>query len=63
MTRVMCKIERSRIAERVDGLDEIVQQLGKAQSDLDHLLSKMDGAVQQILEAAERLTQSRQRAA
>jgi PAS domain-containing protein len=63
MTRVMCKIERSRIAERVDGLDEIVQQLGKAQTDLDVLLSKMDGAVQQILEAAERLTQSRQKAA
>lgn len=63
MTRVMCKIERSRIAERVDGLDEIVQQLGKAQTDLDHLLSKMDGAVQQILEAAERLTQPRQKAA
>ena len=63
MTRVMCKIERSRIAERVDGLDEIVQQLGKAQTDLDLLLSKMDGAVQQILEAVERLTHSRQRAA
>jgi PAS fold len=63
MTRVMCKIERSRIAERVDGLDEIVQQLGNAQKDLDLLLGQMDSAVRQIHDAAENLMHPQQKAA
>lgn len=63
MTRVMCKIERSRINDRVDGLDEIVQQLGKAQIDLGALLEKIDAATLAVQEAAETLLQQRKSAA
>jgi aerotaxis receptor len=55
MTRIMCKIERSKALGDTEGLDEIVNRLLHAEKDIGGVMTDIDNAIRDILEASERL--------
>lgn len=55
MTRIMCKIERSKAMGDTEGLDEIVNRLLHAEKDIGSVMTEIDNAIRDILEASERV--------
>ena len=55
MTRIMCKIERSKANGDTEGLDEIVNRLLHAEKDIGAVMTEIDNAIRDILEASERV--------
>ncbi len=58
MTRIMCKIERSKAVGDTEGLDEIVNRLLIAERDIGKVMTKIDNSTRDIIEASERLLRS-----
>ncbi len=58
MTRIMCKIERSKAQGDTEGLDEIVNRLQSSEQDLDKVMTQIEDAVRSILESADQLTRN-----
>lgn len=55
MTRIMCKIERSKANGDTEGLDEIVNRLLHAEKDIGRVMTDIDNAIRDILDASEKL--------
>ena len=55
MTRIMCKIERSKAQGDTEGLDEIVNRLQSSEQDLNRVMTEIEDAVRVILEASDQL--------
>ncbi len=55
MTRIMCKIERSKAQGDTEGLDEIVNRLQSSEQDLNQVMTEIEDAVRVILEASDQL--------
>lgn len=55
LTRIMCKIERSKATGNTEGLDEIVNRLYESERDLSEVMTRIDEAVQDIIEATDQL--------
>lgn len=58
MTRIMCKIERSKAVGDTEGLDEIVNRLLMAEKDIGKVMTEIDNSIRDILDASERLLRS-----
>lgn len=58
MTRIMCKIERSKANGDTEGLDEIVNRLLNAEKDIGSVMTDIDNAIRDILDASERVMRS-----
>ncbi|MEO9820786.1 MAG: PAS domain-containing protein [Paracoccaceae bacterium] len=55
MTRIMCKIERSKAQGDTEGLDEIVNRLQSSEQDLNRVMTEIEDAVRVILETSDQL--------
>ena len=55
MTRIMCKIERSKADGDTEGLDEIVNRLMFSEKDLNTVMNKIDDAMRIVNDSSERL--------
>ena len=55
MTRIMCKIERSKAQGDTEGLDEIVNRLQSSEQDLNRVMTEIEDAVRVILEASDQM--------
>ena len=55
MTRIMCKIERSKASGDTEGLDEIVNRLQSSEQDLNKVMTQIEDAVRNILEISDQL--------
>ncbi len=55
MTRIMCKIERSKAVGDTEGLDEIVNRLSRAEQDIGEVMTQIDNSIRDIVDASERL--------
>ena len=58
MTRIMCKIERSKATGDTEGLDEIVNRLLNAERDISNVMTDIDNSIRDILYSSERLLRS-----
>lgn len=58
MTRIMCKIERSKAVGDTEGLDEIVNRLLHAEKDIGAVMTDIDNAIRDIIESSERVLKS-----
>ena len=58
MTRIMCKIERSKATGDTEGLDEIVNRLLMAEQDIGAVMTEIENAIRDILDASEHLMRS-----
>ncbi len=63
MTRIMCEIERSKIAGDTAGLDEITGQLMQTEKDMGAAMSRLEATVARLVYAANGLTEGIDRAA
>lgn len=55
MTRIMCKIERSKAVGDTEGLDEIVNRLLHAEKDIGQVMTEIDNSIRDIMDTSERL--------
>lgn len=58
MTRIMCKIERSKAVGDTEGLDEIVNRLLIAERDIGTVMTKIDNSTRDIIDSSDRLLRS-----
>lgn len=58
MTRIMCKIERSKAVGDTEGLDEIVNRLLHAEKSIGEVMTEIDNSIRDIMDASERLLRS-----